>query len=336
MAGERMGWLMDPRVNLHRVTGLHASSIVHLESLCLALVAGYRGSMRRLAFVCCACLACTRLNPAFDEAEKTSKGGADAAEDTSDDDSSSDSSSDSNDETDTDQTSDTGFDDMPGSACMFEPTAGLAIKLGSPFGGNSCPTSFNAWARIGVGDGGEAKISVCNLPGCDGGCTTDLSMSAFPLLITNHLPSPETCVMIQAGTPLLQEPNACLWGSLSVVSPINSMPFVVAITHSAPLTPQGLEIVGPLIPDPVKAGSCNCDDIGQGNDCCYQAEGPPDFWYFPFEGANVFPGDVLPISIPNQANLDHRFELYQAQRIRSCESQELQLSWALVAKLQGP
>jgi hypothetical protein len=293
--------------------------------------------MRRLALACFTCLACTRLNPAFDDAKQTGESGADAVGDTQHDSSegSNDDSSDEaeTDETDTDETSDTGLDDLPDApACGHQPSSGLAIKLGQPsnFGGG-CPNSYGAWAKIGAGVEGQGELVVCSQPGCDGGCTTQHSVSAFPLIITDHLPD-SACVMVQAETLLGLEPSACWWGSLSIVSPFNNTPYVIATTHSSPLTPNGNQALAGLIPEPVKAESCNCDDIGQGNNCCYQA-GPPAFYYYPFEGTNVFPGEMIQLPLANQPATDHYFRLYQAQRIYSCEQPDLELSWAVVAKL---
>ncbi|MFO7564944.1 MAG: hypothetical protein R6X02_20030 [Enhygromyxa sp.] len=95
---------------------------------------------------------------------------------------------------------------------------------------------------------------------------------------------------------------------------------------------MGEQILAELIPAPAKAGTCDCDDIGQGNNCCYEADGPPEFWYYPFEGSNVFPGDSILLPLANPQVGDYYFELFQAQRIHSCESPNLELSWAVVAK----
>lgn len=202
----------------------------------------------------------------------------------------------------------------------------------SDFGGG-CPTQVDVWATIGPGAGGEATLLICNTRDCGSGCTNDQPLSAFPLIITNHLPTPDTCVRVQAGTPHGQDSGACGWGALSIIDPLG-LPYVIATTHSAPLTPHGAQALGQLISPPVKAGSCNCDDIGQGNDCCYQADGPPEFWYYPFPSDDVFPGGSLLLPpLGDQGIADHYFRLFQAQRIRSCESQALQLSWAVTAKL---
>ncbi|HVI03795.1 MAG TPA: hypothetical protein VM869_34115, partial [Enhygromyxa sp.] len=97
-------------------------------------------------------------------------------------------------------------------------------------------------------------------------------------------------------------------------------------------TPHGAAVLGDAIPEPLKAASCNCDAVGQGNDCCYQAEAPPEFWYYPFDGQELFPGDYAPLTLSNQAGLQHVFKVYQAERLHSCESHELELSWAVIAQ----
>lgn len=55
--------------------------------------------------------------------------------------------------------------------------------------------------------------------------------------------------------------------------------------------------------------------------------------YYPFEGGQLFPGDSAPLSVPNQLGITHVFKLFQAQLLRACESQDLQLSWAVLAEL---
>jgi hypothetical protein len=75
-----------------------------------------------------------------------------------------------------------------------------------------------------------------------------------------------------------------------------------------------------------------CDDVGQGNDCCYMAPGPPEFWCYPFDSGNVFAGESVVFAIPDPANLTHVFEVFQAQVLHSCESHDLRLSWAVSAE----
>ncbi|MFO7564945.1 MAG: hypothetical protein R6X02_20035 [Enhygromyxa sp.] len=148
--------------------------------------------MRRLALVCCTCLACTRPNPAFDEAAHFGESHADAVGHSSDD-SSDDSSGDSSDDS---ATSDTGLDDLPDQpTCLHQPRSGLAIEFGdsSDFG-NTCPTSVDIWAKVGTGAEGEVTLVVCTSGGCGQGCTSEQTLSAFPLIVSDHLPELGSCV----------------------------------------------------------------------------------------------------------------------------------------------
>jgi hypothetical protein len=43
---------------------------------------------------------------------------------------------------------------------------------------------------------------------------------------------------------------------------------------------------------------------------------------------------VAEIAVANQAALSYQFEVHQAQRLYSCENQDLMLSWAVAAKLR--
>lgn len=284
--------------------------------------------MRRLALACSlTCLACVRLNPAFDEA-RASESGSETRGDTSD------PSDDGTDESsDTDATSDTGLDDLPGQpVCELQPSDGLALVFGDPADiGGLCPNGVNAWAKISSAAGGEAMLTVCDDDSCEG-CDGEHPLSAFPLIVTEHLPQVGSCVLVQASTLLAEQPSSCLWGAISVHGPLNGAPYVIATAHSAPPTPYGADILAGVIPEPMKGSNCNCDDIGQGNECCYQAEGPPEFYYYPFANGDVHPGEFISVQITNQATADYYFELFQAQRINSCEAPDLQLSWAVVAK----
>lgn len=283
--------------------------------------------MRRLLLVCCTCLACTRENPAFDEtltsAESETRGSTDTSADTSEA------------EADTSEAeTDTSPDDLPDEpACEFQPSQGLALRFTDPeFFSGTCPNGVDVLAKINSAAGGEATFSVCG-EGCTG-CAGEHQLSAFPMIITDYLPQGlDGCVVLQAANLFGQESSSCVWGAISVHDPLTGSPYVIATTHSSAPTPFATEVLGDLIPAPAKAGNCNCDDVGQGNDCCYQAEGPPEFWYYPYEGTDLYPGDYAPLTLANQAATQHYFKVYQAERLHSCESHDLQLSWAVIADL---
>jgi hypothetical protein len=285
--------------------------------------------MRRLLLLaCCSSLACTRENPAFDDVQASGESETRASSNTSEDASESEAEA----EAETEAESSEGPDDLPDEPpCAFQPTAGLAIRFSdtSHFGG-VCPNGVNIWATISSADGGEATFTVCTE-----GCTTcgddAHELSAFPMLVTDYLPQePSKCVIVQTSSPFGEDTSSCIFGALSVHDPLTGTPYVIATTHSSAPTPYGIEVLGDSIPAPEKAGNCNCEDVGQGNDCCYQAEGPPEFWYFPYEGAQLYPGDFAPMSLANQPSVQHYFKVYQAENLRSCASQELQVSWAVV------
>jgi hypothetical protein len=274
----------------------------------LMIVAEYPHSMRRAITVGLLCVGCTRVNPAFDEQLTLGEG----------------------DESETGLLRDLGSDP---SMCEYTPTEGLSIHVGAPEDtGGQCPTGVDIGAKILSAGSGQIVIEDC-AHGCEPCFGTQRTISAFPLLVDNHVPSdPGKCVSIEAHGPLGAEPGACHFGGLTIYEA--GTPFVIATTHSYEPTMRGLMLlVDSQLPEPMKAGNCNCDAVGQGNDCCYGADGPPEFWYYPFEGAQLFPGDSAPIDVPDPANLAHAFKLFQAQVLHPCESPERELSWAVVAEL---
>ena len=65
----------------------------------------------------------------------------------------------------------------------------------------------------------------------------------------------------------------------------------------------------------------------------YGADAPPEFLQYPFENGPVLPGGFTALPVTNSAGLTHVFKLLQAQHIHSCESSDLELSWAVVAEM---
>lgn len=298
---------------------------------------------RAVILICCSCLACTRDNPAFDEAlSKAGEDETDAQVETSVDDDDAEAEAEAENEessesSESESESSEGPDDLPDEpACGFEPSAGLALRMAEPalFGG-VCPNSINALFQITSVAADEVTFSVCQL-GCTD-CVGEYQLSAYPLIVSEHLPVDwDACVRVQASSPVGKQPSGCIWGAISVHDAESGLPYVIATSHSSPPTEYGAQVLGDLLPEPQKAGSCNCDEIGQGNNCCYAADGPPEFWYYPFDGEQLFPGDFATIDISTQAGVQHSFEVYQAERIPSCESHDLQLSWAVVIDAESP
>jgi hypothetical protein len=286
--------------------------------------------MRRGIMVGLLCVACTRDNPAFDERLTMADAGTDDDGDTGD--------GDTSDGDGDGDASTTGNDiDLPSSqpACEFQPTEGLSIHVGGPedFGGQ-CPTGVDMGMKVVSAGGGQVIVEAC-AHGCMPCYGTHHTISAFPLLLDGHIPTDaEKCMSLEAGGPLGGEPGACHFGALTIYDQLEQqVPYVIATAHSYEPTPIGATMLGAPIPAPLKAASCNCDDIGQSNDCCYMAMSPPEFWYYPLDGATLFPGDDAVLDVPNQAGLVHAFKVFQAQLLHSCENPDLQLSWAVVAVL---
>jgi hypothetical protein len=286
----------------------------------------YRQPMRRCVLASLMCIACTRENPAFESSlgdmgtESEGEGDGDG-----------DSEGDGDGDGDGDSSTTTDMGTEP-SVCEYEPHPGLAIRVGGPenFGGQ-CAGGVNTGGRIISNAGGELVIESCEY-GCQTCYDSMLTISTFPLMVTDHIPlEQDKCVSIEAHGGLGEEPSACRFGALTIYAA--DVPYVIATTHSYEPTSVGLQMVGGSIPAPMKAGNCNCEDVGQDNDCCYMASGPPEFWFYPFENKQLFPGDTVEIDIPDSANVSHLFEVFQAQVLHSCESHDLQLSWAVVAKL---
>jgi hypothetical protein len=290
----------------------------------------YRWSMHRtisIGLIGLLCMACTRDNPAFDAqlpaTEATSDpGDGDPGEGDGDGDAS----------TTLDER------DMPSEpACEFQPRDGIAIRVGSPddFGGGVCANNVIIWMRILAREGGVVEAEVCP-EGCLQQCYgSTLAFSLFPIDVAAHMPADASkCLALETGGLRGSDESGCYWGALTIYDSGTMTPYVIATAHSSEPTPAGIEMLGGVIPPPEKAGTCGCDEIGQGNDCCYGADTPPEFLQYPFESGPVLPGGSTELSLDNSGpdNLVHEFKLLQAQHIHSCESPDVQLSWAVLAK----
>lgn len=278
--------------------------------------------MRRVALVGLLCVACTRPNPAFDERPLADDGTGEQGDGDGD--------------GDGDPSTTVGTDDVPPEppACEWQPSEGLSLHVGGPENyGGVCAPSVTASGTLVSANGSELVLESCT-PGCVQCFDTTLTISTYPLSLDGHIPPPQgQCLEIEASSPISEEANACYFGALTIYVPNPLVPYVIATTHSHAPTPMGAAMLGGSIPAPKKAGNCNCDDVGQGNDCCYAAPSPPEFWYYPIEGAQLFPGDYAPLTVPNVFGITHLLKLFQAQLLHSCESHDLQLSWAIVAEL---
>jgi hypothetical protein len=267
------------------------------------------------------CFACTGPNPAFDE-NRVGGSVGDTLDGTLDD------SGGTGTETETSG----GVTDAPiEPGCDFQPSPGMTLTLGRPtnLGGNCANGSFNVLAQVIVADANTATLQVCG-PGCLQ-CGGEYPIAAAPLNISDYLPEPMgACVSVQATAPLGELGGTCRWGALSVHDPVSNTALLIATSHSADPTPYATEFLADVIPEPLLAAAhCNCEDVGQGNDCCYQAT-PPEFWYYPFEKADVFAGGEVSVTLTNSNDLQHVFKLFQAELIHTCENHDRQLSWAVV------
>jgi hypothetical protein len=280
--------------------------------------------MHRIILIGLLCMACTRDNPAFDGQSSATDGTGDAGD---------------GDPGDGDGDASTTLDerDMPDDpACALQPQDGLAIVVGreQDFGGG-CANGVTMWMKVLAVQGGVVEAEVCP-EGCLQCFGSTLSFSLFPIDVSSHIPAdPGKCMALETGGPRGGDVNGCYWGALTIYDSETMTPYVIATAHSNAPTPKGIEMLAGAIPTPEKATVCNCDAIGQGNECCYGADTPPEFLAYPFESGPVLPGGSTEVSLSNSGtdNLVHMFELLQAQDINSCESPDVQLSWAVVAEI---
>jgi hypothetical protein len=286
--------------------------------------------------------ACARPNPAFDGRER-SEGSEDASGDGDGDadtlgtgkDEGEDASGDGDAESDS-STGDGDGDDQPipdvpdEPLCPWQPSPGLAIRVGSPanFGGQ-CPTAVHATVTFVEAVGGDANMLVCN-EDCSQ-CITPLFVAAPPLNVTNYFPNdPGVCLTIHAETPLGGDLQGCYFGSISMSDWVTQRPYVIATTRSAPPPTGVANLVGSLVPDPLSGGTCDCAQIGLGEASCCLDSAAPEIWYYPVDGEQLFAGDSIALVLPNaDATID--FKVFQAERIGDCINDGApQLSWALV------
>lgn len=281
--------------------------------------------------------ACARPNPAFDERERSegSEGDGDGDADTlgtgknEGEDASGDGDGDADSESSGDGDGEPLSDVPDEPLCPWQPSPGLAIRVGGPgnFGGQ-CPSMINITARVIASGGGELSLSICN-SSCEQ-CGSAMSLAAPPLLVPDYIPAdPNLCLSVRAETSLGGDPAGCYWGSLSVRNWVTTRPYVIATSKSAPPPTDALGLVEALIPNPVLGGICECGQVGLGGDGCCLDAAPPEFWYYPVDGQQLFAGDSIEILLPN-ANLPITFEVFQAERIADCVNDSgALLSWAL-------
>jgi hypothetical protein len=294
--------------------------------------------MRRFALACFTCVglisaACTMPNPQFDSV--TSDSGSDERTDLSESaetDAEAEAEAEAEGEAEAESESEAGEDLPDPLACEFAVSDGLALKWGDPeYFGNTCPNAVDVYAQITLAEGGEATTVICDA-NCEQ-CNGAHPLSAFPMTITDYLPEPSTkCLKLQTTTSFGHDDHACFWGSISLHNPETLEAVFVAVAHSAEPTPFGAEFLAGQIPAPKKGGSCNCDAVGQSNECCYTAPNAPEFWYYPFAQANVYPGGYEVLPFTNSQGLSYYFKLFQSQKLYGCENPDLDLSWAVVPR----
>jgi hypothetical protein len=183
--------------------------------------------------------------------------------------------------------------------------------------------------RVGETVGGLAKLEVCN-EGCLECTDTSMTLSTFPFPIGDFL-TVGSCQRVEANSLLGKTTDGCSWGAISMWDPLSNVPQLVATAHSTPPTGAGAMLLGDKIPAPLEGFACDCETVGQANDCCYEGD-PPAFFYYPFAGHDVYAGDYIELAYPNQAGLTHYFKVFQAEHVRTCDNDQLQLSWALVGE----
>jgi hypothetical protein len=292
--------------------------------------------MRPVLLLGLLCVACTRDNPAFDGRPLADGGTGDQGDGDGDSSGDGDGDGTGDGDGDGDGDPDTGTSDLPPDPpiCEFQPADGLSLRVDGPDNyGAMCAAGVNTDMKILSVNDSELVVESCT-PECVQCFDLMLTISTYPLTLEGHIPmEPGKCLSMETQGTLAIEPHACSFGALTIYEPNPITPYVVATSHSWEPTPMGAMMLAGSVPAPIKAGNCSCEDVGQGNDCCYMAEGPPEFWSYPLEGENVLPGGFAPLNVPNQLGLMHAFKLFQAQVLRSCENQELQLSWAVVAEL---
>lgn len=298
-------------------------------------------------FVACALgLGCTTDNPAFDLERPTDagdEGGKDGGSSTAPSSTTIDATtgrgtSGGVDTSDGSAGTSGGHDDVmsadvpPDPMCPFALGAGLDLVFGDPADfGNSCPSGVSIWSRIDFT--GPTPIATSCDPGCDN-CTGAYPVSAEPLALAEHVPADAAvCLGIEATAPLGDDGENCYWGALTIWNASSLAPYVVATSRGTGPTDTGARLLAGVIQPPEEAGTCGCETLDFADLCCAEAEMPPTFFYVPHEGAGVYTGDTVPVTIPNGATLPYLFHLYQAQAIPSCNDVGPQISWAVYAEL---
>lgn len=284
-------------------------------------------------------LACTRLNPAFDDdvgdGGSESPGESDAAttEGTSTTASTTASTTDSTTtQAEEGSTSEDPLTDLPMNGCQGDLREGLQLGFGDPvvFDGN-CPDMVERHGLLVYDPNSQSTVlSVCDGGDllCQGLCEGEKHPLAMGIDISAFAGS---CVSIQAYKAIENLGDICSWGSISMFLSGNSnTPLAIAVTHGVALPPAAGFVLA-AFPMLEEVEACTCAAFGINEACCVD-NGEVHFYEFVLPNrVQVAPGDSVELELQLSPYV-YEFKAVQAQQIGSCNAYApIETSWALAA-----
>lgn len=286
-------------------------------------------------------LACTRLNPAFDEEVgddgSETRGESDTTtlgDDASTDDASTDDAIDDATTLTDDSTTEGTVADLPPGVCEDDLRSGLVLGFGDPFFfANTCPDTLEIRGLLHFDEGIQSLV-LDRCEGDDSFCQGECGFEQHPVAVGFDVGTfVGGCVTVEVAHPMEGLDDVCSWGSFSMFPSENSnTPLAVAVTAGYPPVPAAAAALGGY-PTLVQTSECACESLGINEPCCVDNSFGVLFFDFELpEQTFVTPGEAVVFDLGG-AQFPYKFEAKQAQRIGDCGMvSPIDMSWAMLAQ----
>lgn len=276
------------------------------------------------------------LDPEFGDEDSSSSGDGDEDSSTSgngDENSSGDGDEDPSASGDGDEepnTSDT--DGGGGGSCSLPFNTMLNPMVGAP-GEGACAPELATYVRARPSEDGNWRVVACD-EGCANCEDSEQSLGAPELELANLLP-PESlgpldssCYYLEAEMLVEEEPEACVYASLSLSQLAEGgpgEPLFAAIRDNQELTAHAFDLLGGWGPGLTPGGDCHCDSVSTSQfSCC---DSWVQLYLFEVPGVGTLsPGESASVDIQG---LPYTFIARAGSRWGTC-GQHYPVSWALV------
>ncbi|MFV8753349.1 hypothetical protein ACNOYE_22600 [Nannocystaceae bacterium ST9] len=275
-------------------------------------------------------LACTRVNPAFDDeagdeqGSETTRGESDSSESEATSSIDGDATLDADaDASESEATSDDPSLDMPPDPiCEDSLRQGLDLRFGDPFyfDGGQCPLDgVKLYGHLAIGDG--IYLQRCSDALCMA-CLDEQHPIELGFDIGANIGS---CVTVEVQHLIGQNADQCLWGAVSVYGIQGE---AKAIATAAGLSPtSGVANFLADYPKLDEVATCKCAGVDIDDACCTDAGGV-SFYQYTLPNHTFLPGD--PVQVIEFGGVQWRFWAVQAQRVGECNPfSNVETSWAM-------